>query len=371
MRRKKLLTLVGSIFLVLVLATLSLMAACAAPAPTPTPTPTPKPTPTPTPTPAPPPAEKVFTWREVTTCPAGTDCYKLLKSFADAMTAASGGRLVVEHYGPGEIVTELDFMEATSQRVVEITSGDYSKGGEFPVGAPYASMPMGVDLMEWIILDLDKGGKEFLNSKIYEPFGIKYLGGIAQMGCCLNTTKEIKSLADCKDLIIRDFGLKGELCAKMGIVVTYVPFPECYLALTTGTIEGTDMLHDMIIDMSFYEPAKYVILPDIVPYLGAGAWLNLEAYNELPDDLKVIVDETFEAFSFRFARDQIYKAPSMLAKFVELGGTINYFSDADVAKIKALAVEVWEDAAAKDPISAEFIALYKDYMVELGYEIPA
>lgn len=371
MKTKRSLALFGSICLILVLVASLVLAACAAPTPTPTPTPTPKPTPKPTPTPAPPPAEEAITWREVTTCPAGTDCYKLLKSWADAITAASDGRLVCEHYGPGEIVTELDFMEATSQRVVEITSGDYSKGGEFPVGAPYASMPMGVNLMEWVILDLDKGGKEFLNSKVYEAVGIKYLGGIPQMGCCLNTTVEIKNLKDCEGVKIRDFGLKGELCSKMGITVVYVPFPECYLALTTGTIEGTDMLHDMIIDMSFYEPAKYVILPDIVPYLGAGVWLNLEAWNELDDDLKVIVEETFEAFSYRFARDQIYKMPSSLAKFVELGGTINYFPDEDIAKIKELAVEVWNEAAAKDPISAEFIAMYKDYMVELGYEVPA
>jgi len=282
----------------------------------------------------------------------------------------SNGRLVIEHYGPGEIVTELDFMEATSQRVVEITSGDFSKGGEFPVGAPYASMPSGVDLMEWVILDLDKGGKEFLQSRVYERFGIKYLGGIPQIGCCLNTTKEVKDLADCQDLIIRDFGLKGELCAKMGITVTYVPFTECYLAMSTGVIEGTNMLHDMIMDMSFYEVAPYVILPDTVPYLGAGTWVNLEAFNELPDDLKLLVEDGFELWSYVFARDQIYKDKASLAKFVELGGNINYFPDEDVAKIKSLAVEVWEEAAAKDPISAEFIAMYKDYMIGLGYELP-
>jgi TRAP-type C4-dicarboxylate transport system substrate-binding protein len=311
----------------------------------------------------------------VTTCPAGTLCYKLLESWANAVTEASGGRLVVEHYGPGEIVTEVDFMEATAQRIVEVTSGDYSKGGEFPVGAPYASMPMGISLMEWGVLDLgvlEPGiGREFLQEKVYGPIGIKYLGGIPQHGNCINSSRPIEKLSDIKGMKIRDFGLKGEFCAKLGFTVTYIPFPEVYLAISTGVVEGQNQLHSNIIDLSFYEVAPYITLPDTVPYLGAGCWLNMEAWNELPEDLQKLVMETFEAFSYRFARDQVDRESSALAEFVERGGTIFYLPEEDIEFMKQTAVEVWDEAAAKDPLSAEFIAIYKDFMIKHGYEIPS
>jgi len=301
-------------------------------------------------------------------------CYDLLESWALAITEASAGRLVVEHYGPGEIVTELDFMEATSKRVVEITSGDYSKGGEFAVGGPYASMPMGISLMEWGILDLgvlDPGvGREFLQENCYGDLGIKYLGGIPQGGCCINTNRPIERLSDIKGMKIRDFGLKGEFCANLGFTIEYVPYPELYLAISTGVVDGHNQLHSNIIDMSFYEVAPYITLPDTVPYLGAGTWLNMEAWDELTPDLQKLVMETYEAFSYRFGRDQIDRGSSSLAEFVDKGGTIFYLPEEDIQVMMEVAVETWAEAAAKDPLSAEFIDIYKDFMVKHGYEIP-
>jgi len=294
-----------------------------------------------------------------------------MKRWTETINTIANGRFVIEHYGPGEIVTELDFMEATAMGTVEMTSGDYSKGGEFPVGAPYASMPGGVNLMEWVSLDFDHGGNEFLQDKVYGPVGIKYLGGIPQTGCVLNTNRPIKSLSDVKGMKIRDFGLKGELCAKMGFTIEYVPFPEVYMAISTGVVEGQSQLRTNIVDMSFYEVAPYITLPDVVPYLGAGAWCNLEAFNALPPDLQMLVAEGFKIWSYDFARFQIYSDGVKMREFVEHGGEVFTFSDEDVAAIKKMAVEVWNEAAAKDPISAEFIDMYKDYMVEIGYEIPS
>jgi len=274
----------------------------------------------------------------------------------------------MEHYGPGEIVTELDFMEATSKRVVEVTSGDYSKGGGIPVGAPYASMPGGVTMMEWIALDYDYGGREFLQDKVYEKLNIKYLGGIPQHGCCINSSRPIERLSDIEGALMRDFGLKGELAAKLGFEVTYVPFPECYLALSTGVIEALDMIHYTVMDMHFYEVAQYITLPDIVPYLGAGAWCSMDAWNELSPDLQEVVQETYDSFSYSYARDQLVLDKVGLTMFEEAGGTIYYLPEEDVQVMKEKAVEVWEEAAAADPISAEFIAMYKDYMAMLGYK---
>jgi TRAP-type mannitol/chloroaromatic compound transport system substrate-binding protein len=97
----------------------------------------------------------------------------------------------------------------------------------------------------------------------------------------------------------------------------------------------------------------------------------MEAWNELPEDLQKLVMETFEAFSYRFARDQVDRESSALAEFVERGGTIFYLPEEDIEFMKQTAVEVWDEAAAKDPLSAEFIAIYKDFMIKHGYEIPS
>jgi len=254
--------------------------------------------------------------------------------------------------------------------VVEVTSGAFNKEGILPVGDLYEAMPMGMNMMEWSCLDFDYGGKEFLNEKGLNPLNMHYLGGIPQAGFYLNSTKEVKSLEDCQGLKISCFGSFAALAEKLGMSINYVPFPEQYVAQSTGVIEGACQLYNSIISMSFYEPAKFTLHPPLLGYLGAVAVVNLDAYNELPDDLRELVDVTYETLAFQFARDQTAGTKFAMSEFVEYGGTINYLPDEDIAVMKEKAVEVWEVLGARDPVCAEFLAMYKDFMVKLGYELP-
>jgi len=228
-------------------------------------------------------------------------------------------------------------------------------------------MPMGMTMMEWSCFDFDGGGKEFLNEKGMKPLNMHYLGGVPQAGFYLNTTKSVETLDDFDGLKISCFGSFAALAEKLGAVITYVPFPEQYVAQSTGVIEGACQLYSDIINMSFYEPAKFTLHPPLLGYLGAVAVANLDAYNELPDDLKRLVDETYEAFAFRFARYQTAGAQFAMAEFVEHGGTINYLPDEDIAVMAEKAKEVWDELGARDPVSTEFLAMYKDYAAKLGY----
>jgi len=102
MRRNKLLTLIGSVGLVLVLAVMPFMAACPAPAPPEEEAPPPPEEEAPLPPEGKPTSTKVYHWNFFSTAPASHLLYQEWKVMADLVEQATGGSLKIELFALGE-----------------------------------------------------------------------------------------------------------------------------------------------------------------------------------------------------------------------------------------------------------------------------
>ena len=103
--------------------------------------------------------------------------------------------------------------------------------------------------------------------------------------------------------MIRDL-FEGRALAVLQIVLTVLILA---ILLATGVIEGTKNGITDIVGMKFHEHLKFITL-DGHAYMGAMWMMNNDIYESMPDDLKQIVNDGFDALRRTTIRDA--QAPS-------------------------------------------------------------
>jgi len=104
------------------------------------------------------------------------------------------------------------------------------------------------------------------------------------------TRKPVRKLEDMKGLIVRAPGGMGDYIKVLGGSPVSIPAPECYLALTKGTIDATVFPGEALPTWKLHEATKYINMCDI-----AVQWfwvaMNKGKYNSLPKDLQKVIDD--------------------------------------------------------------------------------
>jgi TRAP-type mannitol/chloroaromatic compound transport system substrate-binding protein len=139
---------------------------------------------------------------------------------------------------------------------------------------------------------------------------------------------KLESLKDLKGLKARCMGDGGEILKRMGAATVIIPGGELYEAMQRGTIDAFE--YSTLAsnwNMHFNEVAKYVYLsPTRAPSDPQVIFVNKQAWNELPDDLKMIVKSVVAKFTqdqheflvnesmkaveqFKAAGNEVYKVP--------------------------------------------------------------
>jgi TRAP-type mannitol/chloroaromatic compound transport system substrate-binding protein len=91
---------------------------------------------------------------------------------------------------------------------------------------------------------------------------------------------------------VRTVGWYMDILTKMGVSVTPLPGPEIYLALERGVIDACEFSSPAAnIPSGFHEITKYAIMPGVhQPSCQFDVVFNKKKWDELPEDLKIIVE---------------------------------------------------------------------------------
>lgn len=212
---------------------------------------------------------------------------------ADNIERMSNGRLKIDLHAAGEIVSGLEVLDAVGGGVAHMGhTASFFWTGKMRAAAFFTTVPFGLTPMEhtaWI----EHGGGQALWDELYAPFNVKpFMAGNSgmQMGGWLR--REITSLDDMKGLIFRIPGLGGEMMKRLGVVPTMTSPTEILPALQSGAIDGTEFLGPWSDRAAgFYKVAPYYYWPGFHEPNGTGECIvNLEAWQNLPDDLKAIIE---------------------------------------------------------------------------------
>ena len=247
--------------------------------------------------------KKIKEWKMVTTWPKnfpglGTGAQRI----ADNITSMSDGRLTVKLFAAGELVPAFECFDAVRENKAQMFHASpyywINKNKSMPF---FGAVPGGVTAQEhnaWI----NYAGGQKLWDEMYAQFGLKpFMGGNSgtQMGGWF--LKEINSTEDFKGLKMRIPGLAAEVLNRMGGTAVALPGGEIMPALQSGAIDATEWVgpwNDLA--FGFHKITKFYYGPGFhEPSSALECSTNLEAFNELDNDLKSIIKYACEAENTR------------------------------------------------------------------------
>ena len=214
------------------------------------------------------------------------------QTLADRITTLSGGRLEVKLFAAGEIVPGPGVFDAVSEGTAQIYHAVPAYWGSKSKGILlFGSQPFGLRADEqvgWMV----HGGGQALYDEMYGRFGIKpFLCGNSGPQWFGWFRNEINSTDDLRGMKYRSTGLASEMCAELGMAVQAMSGPAMFQALQSGALDAGEFIGPWTDSaLGYHQVAKNYYWPGVgEPSSAEECGVNIDAWNDLPDDLKAVV----------------------------------------------------------------------------------
>jgi len=314
--------------------------------------------------------DKVYKWDMTYPLYRGTWDWAVLEKWCAHLKAASGGRLDITPHAGGEIMPVMETFDAVSSGMLKI---DFSYGpywiGKLPM-AIYASGIPPFTLTRWeqykvMYYEL---GLEKLIREAYAKHNIFYVAAMPTNNAVMLGKFPVHKAADLKGKKFRATGLYAEVLNEAGASATYFPWGEIYGALEKGTIDGViaGPLSSQA-DSGFHEPTKYLLETPITPVDAWSLHVNMDAWKELPDDLKHLLIESASYAADLYTGSYFVHDVQWRKKIVaEHGFTVTTLPEEEQRKLSQYSMAVLDKYSKKDPEFAAATKILRTYMKDLG-----
>lgn len=295
-----------------------------------------------------------------------------LNVMIEELKKMTDGQIVIQAVPPGALVKSPKIFESVGVGAIDMgTTCSCYHGGILPMAAAAFALPgdpRGVfDILHFIYED---GTIDFFR-EAYAKHNVVYGAPLVWDGYALVSKKPVRSWEDLKKLKVRATGTTARTLQKLDVPAVFIPFAEIYVALSRGTIDAEiSGNHAESFLAKTYEVAKYQMTPDVSGAQNCEIIINKDRWEELPANLRAILDTAMRDFAFRVSRVFSHETKLARAKMEAKGAEYLQMPDEVVTKWKAESMKVWDEVLAKqDPLSAEYIKRVKENLKALGYEI--
>ncbi|UCH06114.1 MAG: TRAP transporter substrate-binding protein DctP, partial [Deltaproteobacteria bacterium] len=235
-------------------------------------------------------AEEVIKWRCQVHWPAASSSYKdSLLVVIDRLKKRTNGRLIIEPYAAGALVTAKEIFNAVKRGMIPIaiTSSAYPRD-VIPLMNVASGLPCNfgnvweaVYFHKWLGFEqmmrdeCAKHGLYYSTDKVYPTE--------------LSLKKPVRKFDDFKGLKLRSSGILQVFLTSIGAAASYIPGAEIYPALASGVVEGVHWgAVQGSYSMKFYDINKYHFRPAL-NIAATDIWLiNKKAFSKIPEDIQKI-----------------------------------------------------------------------------------
>ncbi|NLC77551.1 MAG: TRAP transporter substrate-binding protein [Clostridia bacterium] len=215
--------------------------------------------------------------------------------FAALVKERTGGRVEVQVYPNSVLYKDGEEMEALSKGQVQMIAPATAKVAErYPLWQIF-DLPFLFFSEEEVhrVMDGEVGRQLF---QMLEQHRVKAIAmwdnGFKQ----ITTTVPLRQLEDFKGIKFRVMpgsGVREGQFRRLGAETVPLGFNEVYKALEEGMVQGTENSASNIYSKKFYELQPYLTISNH-GYLGYVVLVNASFWDSLPEDIKVIIEETME-----------------------------------------------------------------------------
>jgi TRAP-type C4-dicarboxylate transport system substrate-binding protein len=296
--------------------------------------------------------QKIFQWKFSShTSPGSKALPPCQRWWAEQIEKRSNGRIKVKIYWVDELCGPKEMMIAVKSRLADVVGHVPSyTPGETPITnatfLPFLAPPR---LDQSVVVY----NRVFVESKPFvdelKRFNCVYGGAYENEGYNLAGKKPVRNVADLKGLRIRLMPDLGEVLKQFGAVPMTVPVTEMYSALDTGIV---DMVAHSFLTFHAYkvdEIAKYIILDMDMGAAPTLYFINQDSWNELPADLKKVVQSVIDdtaafMWDFQLLPARVAEAQKVIK---DRGIEVIHFPKAERAKLEEKAASVWDSWAKR------------------------
>jgi TRAP-type mannitol/chloroaromatic compound transport system substrate-binding protein len=283
-----------------------------------------------------------------------------LEGFANDAKVMSQGALDIELYGSAEISPVSEALEAIGTGVLD---GGFmymnqwaGRNSAFEI---LGTIPFGMDSFEYMMWYAGGNGQKYMDMT-YHPHNVQafpWTSFLSEIGGHSNFP--INSLEDMVGKRYRmGAGMAQEILKGVGIDPYWCAGMEIYGALDRGVVDIIKWGgYNSNWGMKFHEVASHIYTPGWQkPGACNAVEINLDRYNELPDYLKHIVQNSVKAAVYADFGYNVTEA-EMYQKFVDYGTVMTKLDVASLQKLKDVADTVIAAQCDANPLFKE---IYED-----------
>lgn len=311
-----------------------------------------------------------YTFKFQSSDPSGVKNFEIKQEWAERVERMSGGRVEIEILPVGSVVSHTETLDAIEMGVLD---GHISVTGYFSgkdpafglVGNTVGAWSSPDQLIDFIYYG---GGYELMN-ELYEPYGVKFVGGGATGLEAFVSKKPLDSVADLKGLKLRaPEGLVQSVFAAAGAAPVNLPSSEVYTALSKGVIDAADnTVFSTNHTSGLHDIAPHPVYPGFHSLPLLEVVMNLEEWNELPEDIQAIFTVSVRDFANDIST-QLAMADVDAVKEARANPdiTIHDWSDEERKKFRAIARTQWEKYAEQSPNAQKVYDAVTAYLESQG-----
>lgn len=312
-------------------------------------------------------------WRMQSLHPAGTPGFEIFRDyFVPLVEQMSGGRLIIKPFSGDAIIKNREVLDGVAGGAFE--AGQQSPAywtGKDPAFVFIRNASAGFEKAWQYNAWLNQGGGLELAREVYAEQGVHLLGLTLRPGESLHFTKTLRSLEEFRDSgpKVRTIpGIPSDVFAAMGGSPVHISGSEVYSAMDKGVIdvgEWTGLADNY--SVGFHEVSESFLYPSFHSPVGVDdVFVNQEAWDALPDDLKAIVESAVANWSLYQWENQVLADGKALELFKEAGDEHLTWSEEDMIEVRTMAKDAWAIWGDKTPSAKKVFESQVSFMEQLG-----
>lgn len=241
-----------------------------------------------------------YRWTMQSLWQAGSINHGVFEEFCADIKTLTGGRLEIQPMPVGTLVAYNETLDHVGSGILDgHQSGSGYFAGKDPGFAMLSEFPGAYENAYQMQMWFEYGGGRELARDLYGRFNVYYIGSIWHGMESIPSKKPLRSVDDLKGVKMRiPEGLNQEIFKKIGAAPVNIPGSEVYTSLDRGVIDATDWgTLGMNVDLGYHKIAPFQIYPGFHSLPMGDVCVNVDRWNELPDDLKAIVETAVRDFA--------------------------------------------------------------------------
>jgi len=235
-------------------------------------------------------SEEPVTLRLAVPWPPGDPPMVKCEEMATRFNERAGGKATIEVHPAESLVKTQESMDAVRTGAVEMAG--------FPIGV-FTSLDPRLAAAEVPFMyngvKADAAAQEHLipmyNEFLPDKFNQKILASFTCSGLEIASTKQVKTMADMKGLLIHSISpVCSQTIEALGAAPVSAPFVEGYTVIEKKTCDATMVASMFMVIFKLPEVADYLTTGYIIP-ASLGVTINMDAYKSLPKDIQKLLDE--------------------------------------------------------------------------------